>query len=237
MIRLALAAIMLLAPDIAAAQNARLSPNAQSAIAGMVGIRAVTATTATYGAYTAPANDIAVLLYTFPANCLAPGNQIRVRAFGTVTNTSGAPLTFLPSIRITQKSQSDAIAAIREVPSAANVVAWELDGVLTVSSPGGNSAIEPYAGNTGAVNTKGSPPTLVVGGMLRMTLTDTGATSATVAGGNWLVAPTADTESFLIATIDPNANLSLDSGVQTGVSLTITSDADFTVQGGWMEAL
>ncbi len=232
--RLILGVLMLLASDIAASRNSDLRPNAQSSINTIASVRSVTATTATYGAYSAGFGG-SLMSYTFPANSVTAGTQIRIRLFGTANNTSGVPQTFLPATRITQLAASDAVATTWQITDSGGITAWEVDSVLTFSAPQSSTTGGTAARSIGVPASSYSA--LVVGGMQRLILSNASATGATIAGGVVLATPGSVDQSYLITSIDPNSNLMVNTGQPIGVSLELTSDVDFTVQGGWMEAL
>lgn len=226
---------MLLPLDVQAVQNSGLRPNAQSAQYAPLSIRAATVATAQYNTYTPGTYTIAE--FVFGPNVVNAGSQVRFRLFGTATNMTGGALPFVPAARIQQTASNTALIASWSIDTYADVTAWELDSVMTFSVP--NTTVSPADKSTVAsVSTAAyAGPMLAVGGMARLFQTDAGLTGGNVAGGTIVSAVGPPTQSFLIATVDPNSTLLVDRTQPIGVSLVIGSDVDFTVQGGWIEAM
>lgn len=235
MTKLLLGILMLLPLDVQAVQNSGLRPNAQSAQYAPLSIRAATVATAQYNTYTPGAYTIAE--FVFGSNVVNAGSQMRFRLFGTATNTAGFPQAFVPQVRVTQSSTNTALVASWNIDTYGDSSAWELDAVVTFSVP--NTTIPPSAKvSVPAVSTASyAGPLLAVGGMMRLLQTDAGLTGGNVAGGTIVSAAPSSNQSFLIATVDPNATLLVDRTQPIGVRMDVTSDVDFTVQGGWIEAM
>lgn len=230
---------MLLPLDVQAVQNSGLRPNAQSSQYAPLAIRAATVATVQYNTYTPGTYSIAE--FVFGQNVVMAGSQVRFSMFGTATNATGSPQAFVPAIRITQASTNTAIIATWTIDSYMNTSAWEIDGVVTFSAA--NTTVPPTAKTTVPTVSTASygSPLRAVGGKLRLVMSDAGLTGGNVAGGA-IVATTpgafvSTVESFLITTVDPNATLLVDATQPIGVSMVAASDVDFTVQGGWIEAM
>jgi len=225
---------MLLPTDSAAIQGSRLLPNAQAALNSTLSVRTATVSTIQYASYTPATYTLAS--FTFPAYTVNAGSQVLVRVFGTARNTSGGPLPFVPSVLVEQQSPTTAIVASWSVDMYGDSTAWEMESVVTFSAP---------FTSTPASTTKQPPKvsstykgnTLVVGGVMRLLQSDAGLTGGGVAGGTILSAVGPPTQSFLIATLDPNNVSRIDRSQPVAVRLDIVSDVDFTVQGGWIEAM
>lgn len=225
---------MLLPIDVQAVQNSGLRPNAQSSQYAPLAIRAATVATAQYNTYAPGAYTIAEFVFS-PAT-VAAGTQARFRLFGTATNTTGGPLPFVPQVRITQASTNTALVASWNIDTYGDATAWELDSVVSFNVPNTASPAAKVVVPTVSVATY-SGPMLAVGGMLRLFQTDAGLTGGNVAGGTIVSAAPSSNQSFLIATVDPNATLLVDRTQPIGVRMDVTSDVNFTVQGGWIEAM
>lgn len=234
MIRALALLTMLLPTDSAAIQGSRLTPNAQAALNSTLSVRTATVSTIQYASYTAAAYTLAN--FSFPAYSVNAGSQVRFRVFGTATNTSGGPLPFVPQARVIQQSSGTALVASWNVDTYADATAWEMEAVITFSAPLTSTPASKEKATPRVSSTyKGS--TLAVGGVMRLLQSDAGLTGGNVAGGTIVSAAPSSNQSFLVATVDPNTVLYVDRSQPIAVRLDITSDVDFTVQGGWIEAM
>lgn len=235
MTKLLLAALMLLPIDTQAVQNSGLRPNAQSSIYSALKIRAATVSTAQYNTYAPGTYTIAE--FVFGANTVDAGSQVHCRIFGTATNTSGGPLAFVPAVRLQQSSSNTALIASWSIDTYGDSTAWEMDGVITFNVPNTTVSLGTLQSVASVSTETYSGPNLSVGGMLRLTQTDAGLTGGNVAGGTIVSAAPSSNQSFLIATVNPNSTLVVDRTLPIGIALVVASDVDFTVQGGWIEAM
>jgi hypothetical protein len=232
---------MLLPSDAAVLKGARLLPNATNAIASVVGVRAATTATAQYTSYPVNTNSAVVIGATFAAGSLSAGNQVRIHVYGTLRNAGVGTEGFVPIVRVTQTTAVQTVGATWSTPNTANPVAWVIDAAVSFSHPGPALTPDPARVKSQVqayVNPKPLQGSLVVGGMLQLTQTDTTAFGGVVAGGNPLSGMGASSQSLLLASLDPNSTL-INNAMPTGVTLELSSDTDvtFIVMGGWMEVM
>ena len=234
MIRALALLTMLLPTDSAAIQGSRLTPNAQAALNSTLSVRTATVATIQYAAYSPATYTLAS--FTFPSYAVNAGSQVRFRVFGTATNTSGGSLPFVPAARVEQQTSNTALIASWNVDTYPDTTAWDMEAIVTfsaplTSTPSSATKQPPKVSSTYRGNT------LAVGGVLRLLQSDAGLTGGNVAGGTIVSAVGPPTQSFLIATVDPNNVLYVDRSQPIAVKIVVGSDVDFTVQGGWIEAM
>ena len=242
MIRALALLTMLLPADSAALQGSRLLPNGQNAIAQVASIRAATVATAQYTSYPADIADNQIIGYTIPPGVLKAGNQVRFHVYGTAFNSAGVTGAFSPLLSVTQSVPVQAVGAGWLIPAGAGLpIAWEIEGQVTFSVPGNpiSGTDKKYVSQAPKYTaSKGTNASLVVGCMLKRTLTNTAATAGNVVGGNPL-SGASNQQSLLVTTLDPNASVTITPSQPVGITVVIVNDfnVSFTVQGGWMEVL
>jgi hypothetical protein len=219
-----------------------LTAQLKACIARLSGNRPVILARATYATYGAT-GTATLMTYTFPALSLRAGDQIRIRLYGTVTNPSAFVDLFDPVVLVTQDSGFSFLEAVQANIDHAttNPLAWSLDAALSFSVPKANGqyALQPSARPvTAGSGVSGLWPNdgLMVGGMMRLDVTNVADFSATTTGGQ--IVSTANTGTFLITTRNANqTTLSNAKPIMISVQITTGSFNTFTVAGGWMEGL
>lgn len=220
---------MLIPADTYALHGSRFMPHGRDAVARISARRPVILETIQYQLL--PQNQTSIFVsHTVDAGVLQYGSQIRIRAYGTVTNTSGLDRIFAPVLRITQLENAGAqIVGYLSRVSAISPQAWELDSVVSFSRAGAYLASGKKA--------PGGSDVLVAGGFLKFLRTNASFDSPDQAGGN-IITGSAITDSLMASTKDPNASF-IFSAQPVGISLELETGADVTatVVGGWMEGL
>jgi hypothetical protein len=208
--------LMLTPTDTAALQNGRLSPNAQTAVAQVAGVRAVTLATAQFASYPV-SSDSVILSYTFPAGVVAAGNQVRIMAYGEVTSPLGR--SFSPSVLVTQSSAVQAIGVLYQTQPG--TCQWVINAAVSFNTPGITGSVPVYKRGQYTSDVKPND-VLAVGSMVHLE--------------NRFAATSVDED--IAVTTDPNTLLINNyAPVEIDLSINTGSDVTFTVLGGWIEAM
>lgn len=211
-------AIMLTKADIGGLQGGKFSESQKTAIAAMVITRASVLATAQYATYPA-SSDSVVIHFTFPANSLQAGNQVRFQVYGKVTNTSGATRSFSPSVLVTQGSAVQAISVLYQAPAVGGQ--FVIDGGVSFNYPGPPPVANSFT-TSQTTNNLVSNRSLTVGSMVRL--------------NNRIAATTVDSDIGVVT--DPNT-LTVDNTKPVDIALSINTGAllTFSIIGGTIESM